>query len=294
LSKWHKYYELESIQRLKNEGRELLGQRILLTEKRDGENVSIWLDATGTVHISSHNQEVADESIVSRFKNTPEYPRAVELLRDEMQYNNDLILYGELLKTVSPTRLEPKRKHVHWILFDIYDCKEERYIGYTLIYQKAYNFKIPIVNVTDSIICNTMEVLEKDLKEALHWCKKHRREGIVGKDYANQIMFKEKLNTPKLPKIKGEQSGVQYPSMPDDRILRALQHAFDEVKEENWSDKSKAMPAIAKHLAVEGREHNFAVPRNMYQIYLDAKIENIKGVREDVGTIERKVDEKSM
>lgn len=41
---WKRYSDLEPIRRLRNEGRELYGQRVLLTEKRDGENVSLWLD----------------------------------------------------------------------------------------------------------------------------------------------------------------------------------------------------------------------------------------------------------
>jgi len=279
MSKWHKYYDLESIRRLKNEGRELLGKRIILTEKRDGENVSLWLDEEGNPQISSHNLEKPDPSVVSRFKETPEYSKAVELLKDELQYKNDYILYGELLKKVSPTRIEPKRKHAHWVLFDIWDVKENRYIGYSSLYQKAYGYKIPVVAAIDSIVCSTLEDLEENIKNAMSWCKRHRREGVVGKDYANQIFFKEKINLPELPKLKNlNGSQVQYPPMPEDRILRALQHAFDECGGlPNWMDKAKAMPLVAKHLANEGREHNFAVPRNMCDLYLNTHLELLKG-----------------
>jgi hypothetical protein len=41
---WIKYTDLEPFRRLKEEGRELLGKEIFITEKRDGSNISIWLD----------------------------------------------------------------------------------------------------------------------------------------------------------------------------------------------------------------------------------------------------------
>jgi hypothetical protein len=41
---WHRYLELEPIKRLKEEGRELLGEYIYIQEKRDGENLSMWLE----------------------------------------------------------------------------------------------------------------------------------------------------------------------------------------------------------------------------------------------------------
>ena len=52
---WRKYEDLEPVRRLRSEGRELLGKKLLLTEKRDGENVSLWLDEEGKVRISSRN-----------------------------------------------------------------------------------------------------------------------------------------------------------------------------------------------------------------------------------------------
>lgn len=277
MARWVKYYELEPIKRLKNEGRELLGNTILLTEKRDGENVSIWLDDNNEVRISSHNLIEASADIVNRLKSTPEYHRAVSLLREEHElYDGDYILYGELLKLISPTHIEPKRKYIHWVLFDIYDCKANRYLHYNHLYQKAYHYKIPTVRVILAVKPYSMDELYSAVNLALSWCKKHKREGIVGKDYTNQIFFKEKIDIPEVPIILSAKKTVEYPPMPEERILRALQHAFDVVGEHDWMDKSKAMPIIAKYLALEAREHNYAVPNNMYKIYLDTPIEKLK------------------
>ena len=186
---WKRYRELEPIKRLDYEGRELLGKEIYITVKRDGENISLWLDDTDQVHISSHNNEVADSDIQSRMKATPEYKKAVELLLDEKNtWHTDCILYGELLKTISPTRIERKRKRIHWILFDIYSKTDGKYLDYTLIYQKAYHFKIPIVGLLDVIAPKSLEELEEKVVGYKKWCKKHHREGVVLKVYNDGTM----------------------------------------------------------------------------------------------------------
>ena len=134
---WKKYKDLEPMRKLRNEGRELLGERIIYTVKRDGENVSLWLDENKEVRISSRRLETADDDIQSRMKATPEYPKIVDMLTDE--YQGKIIVYGELLKATSPTRIERRRKHIHWIMFDVWDCDAERYMPYNWVYQLAYH-----------------------------------------------------------------------------------------------------------------------------------------------------------
>ena len=271
---WKKYSDLEPVRRLRNEGRELYGQRVLLTEKRDGENVSLWLDEDKNVRISSRRQENAEEDIQSRMKSTPEYPKVVELLNDE--YQGNIVVYGELLKTVGPTRIEPRRKHIHWILFDVYDIDAERYMPFNWVHQLAYHYKIPIVRIVDEFIPMSEGELFAKIEEAKAWCRRHRREGIVGKDYSNQVFFKEKIDLPKRPKLKQTQKRPEYPPMPEDKIIRALQHAFDEVGEENWKDVKIAMPIVARHIAAEAEEHNYDRPRNIYSYYVNIPLETIK------------------
>lgn len=274
---WRKYTDLEPVRRLRNEGRELIGKKVLFTEKRDGENVSVWMDEDHGFHIASHNQEEADGDIQNRMKLVPEYDKVCRLILSEfLDYDNRYIAYGELLKTVSPTRIEPRRKHVHWILFDIWNYNEERYVGYNNIHQKAYHFKIPIVRVADFFIPNSLEELFVKIEEAKKWCKRHRREGVVGKNYGEQIFFKEKVDLPNLPKIKKPSNKPQFPPMPIERCLRALQHAFDEVGEERWKDKRIAMPIVARHFETEAREHNFEPPKNFYRLYIETPLEKIK------------------
>ena len=277
---WSKYKELEPYKRLRNEGRELLGNHIVFTVKRDGENVSLWLNDDGEVQISSHRQEIADKDIQSRMKATPEYKKIVDCLTDEYQCNQDgtgkIILYGELLKGVSPTRIEPKRKHIHWVLFDAYDVESERYLPYNWLYQIACHYKLPIVEIVDEFIPMTLKDIEEHVEQAKKWAKKHRREGIVGKDYKNQTFFKEKIDLPKRPKFPtSENIRPDYPPMPEDKIIRALQHAFDEVGEENWKNVKIAMPVVAKHISTEAEEHNYDRPNNFYSWYVNVPIETL-------------------
>jgi len=277
---WQRYVELEPIHRLRNEGRELLGKQICITEKRDGENVSTWIDDEGISHISSHNNQVADSDITLRFMETLEYKRASNLVMDQkVEYRSNFILYGELLKRVSPTRLEPKRKRLHWVLFDILDMDTNKFLPYTQLYQHAFHYKIPVVSLIGVYVPKTMFELESMISVSLTWCGRHRREGIVGKVYqGEQIFFKEKRDIPKAIKIPREnQVHIEYPDMPEDRILRAFQHAWDECLANgwDWKDKSKTMPTIVKHINVEAEEHNFAPPRNIYNLYLSIPIEKI-------------------
>ena len=276
---WNKYTNLERHNQLRNEGRELLGEHIIYTVKRDGENVSLWLNDEKETVISSHRQETADSNIQSRMKATPEYDKVVELLNDV--YNCDVVVYGELLKTVSPTRIEPRRKHTHWILFDVWDCVNERYLPYNLVYQLAYHYKIPVVEIVDEHQPMSMTELTDKIDEVKKWCKRHRREGVVGKVHNSkdgiQIFFKEKIDLPKRKKLDREnQNQSHYPPMPEEKILRALLHAFNEVGEEDWRKVKIAMPVVARHISTEAREHNYNIPQSIYSWYINTPLDQLK------------------
>jgi hypothetical protein len=271
---WKKYHDLEPIRRLRNEGRELIGKTVTLTEKRDGSNISVWFDEQGLPHVSSHNLCQASDNLVADFKRTKEYLKALTALKCEREYHHDYVLYGELILQSGPTKIEPRKKGIQWVLFDVWDCTEKRYISYTQLYQLAYHYKIPVVRVVDFFVPTSLDHLNEKITLMLKWCKRHRREGIVGKDYENQVFFKEKIDLPKLPKIP-RQPQIQLPIMPDEKILRALQHAYDEVGADNWKNVKIAMPIVAKHIGLEAQEHNYSTPRNFYWHYVNTPLEKI-------------------
>ena len=283
-----KYPDLEPIRRLRNEGRELLGKLVYLTEKRDGSNISIWLDKNDDVRrISSRNMINASDNLVDTLKSTKEYKKAVLLVKEQKEkFDEDFVVFGELInKGISPARFE-KHKQPKYILFDIWDNKAGKFVGYNKLYQLCYQYKLPVVRVVDVFIPNNLDELNAKIQQALKWCKKHRREGIVGKCYQSQVFFKEKLDIPKLPKIKKKNQTPQYPPLPEEKVLRALQHTYDELAkqyeniEQIWKDKKIVMPVFAKHVAVECREHLYSKPRkNLYKFYIETPIEKIKPKR---------------
>jgi len=306
---WHRYTELERVKRLEEEGRELLGEVCYIQEKRDGENLSIWLESDGTPHVSSHNMVNADPSIVSRLQCTPEYAKVLEFLKNEWEtYGHRFIVYGELVnKGKGATRVEPTHKYSHYIVFDIYNILDHTYLPYINVYQHAHHWRLPIVSVLEVFTPYKMEDIDPKIAEWKTWAKRHRREGVVGKVYKNGELlgFKEKIDLPDLPKEARETvEKATFPPMPEDRILRALQHAWDELEalkeelskagdeasiyptmEDIWKDKSRAMPIIAKHIGTEAREHSFNTPRNIFEIYLNTPVDRIKEHPKEEGTI---------
>ncbi len=258
-----------------------MGEHIVYTVKRDGENVALWLDEEKKVRISSRRQVDADGNIQSRMKATPEYKKVCDLLNDE--YSGNIVVYGELLKAVSPTRVEPRRKHIHWIIFDVWDCKSERYMPYNWVHQLAYHYKIPIVPIVDEHQPMTMDEVETKTEELKKWSRRHHREGVIGKVHnskdGEQIFFKVKIDLPKRKKLdRQNQNQSHYPPMPEEKIIRALQHAYAEVGEEEWKNVKVAMPVVARHISTEAREHNYNIPKNMFNYYVNTPLDVIKAV----------------
>lgn len=166
-AKWIEYPSLDRAEQLKSGGRELLGNILYWTEKRDGSNISVWLTAgepdlggqfLETINISgmdfkvvvsSRNQRVASPTFITRLQSTKEYKRVVEYLRENPAH----VIFGELIQPGhTPTRVEPIHKKNSYHVFDIYDrdfdaTKGGRFLGYNAMYQNMYHFKVPTVNL---------------------------------------------------------------------------------------------------------------------------------------------------
>ena len=289
---YKKYRDLEPIARLNYNGREILGQRVYVTSKRDGENVCIYEDignfmVDGEVNpqgeiipvIGSRNQPEASSDIQNRMKATPEWKKVQDLVKTEREdYNDVYVCYGELQKHISPTRVERNKKNLHWVMFDVWDKKAERYLGYNKVFELGKKYRIPVVKLLEIAECNTMEEVQIMVDTWMKWCRRHRREGIVGKIYrGDQPYFKERIALPKKIKIrKSDHDRPLLPPMPEDKILRVLKRTFDEIGAENWNNTSIVMPAFAKYIAVEAEEHYYERPKNIYAIYMTTDVEKLK------------------
>ena len=265
MGEYIKYPHFGRIDQLKNEGRELLGKDICWTIKRDGQNIVFWHDGT-EVKFGSRNQEVPDSSIDSKVRATPEYKKVVQLLTDEP----DVMVYCEHMGSGrGPTKIEMPRKKEKLILIDIW---KDSFFNYNLLHQYAHKYKIPVVGKVKQSRPMTMEELQQDKVELLAWCKRHKKEGVVGKVYyqEDQIIFKEKIDLPAKPLKKSRsQDHPSFPEMPEEKIWSAIAQAKEECErnDEAWNNPKFAMPRVARHLSTQAREHCYATPANMFSWY---------------------------
>ena len=157
-------------------------------------------------------------------------------------------------------------------MLDIYNTVDKKYLSFNYCHQVASKFKIPIVKLIYKSISVTLDEVFEYRDTLLKWCKRHRREGVVGKVYTGgeHIYFKEKIVLPKcnirrVPK----QNELQLPRMPDDKIFNAIDQAREECERNGQEFKNPAfgMPLVAKYLNVQAEEHDFAPPNNMFGLY---------------------------
>lgn len=265
-----KFDHIGRIDQLRNNGRELIAQHISWTIKRDGANCRFWWDGK-KVTFGSRNLEVPAEDFQNAIRACPEYPRVVELVTD----HPGLIVYAEHMPVGrGPCRIEPKRKYQHLVIIDIFSRKTELYLVYNLTHQMAYHYKIPIVKLVRESRSETVEDILEIRAELLKWCKRHRKEGVVGKLYytEDQIFFKEKIDLPTIKRVSSRVTEKSLlPPMPADKIEHAISQAREECKrnDEDFEDPKFGMVRVVRQLSAQSREHNYSVPRNIFQHYLD-------------------------
>lgn len=266
------YPRLGRHEQLRDGGRELLGRDIYWTEKRDGQNVCIYCSDEGYIYTGSHRQEIASNDILESLVDLRQYWRSCQIVRDEPH----LIVYLEhVMKGHGPTRVEKPKKHASLVLIDIYDTRLQRYLPYNSVYQYAHKYRLPVVKCYGISPYYNLDSLKIAIDAYLKFCRRHRREGVVGKvyDFSNQIFFKEKIDLPKLQRVKERTTERPvYPAMPEDIITRAIERALHEcnANNENVRDPKFAMPRVNNHLTAEAREHYYSVPRDMFQRYMQA------------------------
>lgn len=262
--KWRPYPDMESLQGLKFNGNEFVGREISITEKRDGANVAVWFDPDSQmVIVSSHHNSSADLRVQGTMRQLPIWKNLEKCVIE----NPNLVLYGELMVVgKTPTQVEPANKEASWMMFDVYDYIGERFVDWKTARLIGDKYLIPMVQELSCFIPSDIQFLLEARDYRLKWCKENNREGIVIKCYETQLFAKEKNFIPK-PLKEPKKLKEKLPEMPEETIQRALQHAYEEVGAENWNDKSKAMPIVAKHFELEAREHTYEPPRDFYGLY---------------------------
>ena len=279
-----KYPELDRIINLYPSPHIMLGEEIYWTEKRDGSQLRIAL-IDGKLQISTHHQDEASEMFQNYFKQTEQASAVEVLLKDSngfcdnpmADFNIGAVVFGEFLsKGGSPARFEMHDKH-EFIIFDIYSQKDERFLPYNAIYQMAYHYGLPVVECWALTRHIDLESLMCYRDEMLILAKEKGREGVVLKNYHNQIFAKEKLDVPIIPRIKIEEGQPINPQLPDSEVMGAIAKAQADLGE-SFIDKRIAMPLIAKYVSEEQAKHLCSKPTNnlfsYYQKFLEGKVIN--------------------
>jgi len=282
MTKVWRYMELSKILHLRNEGRELLGKHLYFTEKRDGSCLSVWLkEETGkiaslkrffrrklrrTLTISSRNMVKAEGKITKDFRDGDESPRVTEYLMD----TNTHIVFGEILrKGLSPTRIENHEK-VEFIVFDIFDGKQ--FLNFQQVHQFCYHYKMKCVRLFGEGQFASMGSLTSYVLDMLKICEDESREGVVIKTSQKDnkpLYAKEKLDIARSRgKPKLERGQPELPPLPFSEAIGAVDKAYADLGED-FSDKNKAMPLVARYIQVEMKKHICSKPEiDFYGLYI--------------------------
>jgi hypothetical protein len=276
------YPELNRIALLYPTPRILLGEEIYWTEKRDGSQLRISL-VEGEVQISTHHQDDASPQFKQCFLDTEQSAKVIEFLKDtngfpvspNCDFNIGAVVFGELLvKGKSPARFETHEKH-EFVVFDIYSQKDSRFLPYNNVYQQCFHYQIPVVKCWAITKHESEESLMQTRDEILEIAKGEGREGTVLKCYHTQVFAKEKLDTPKIEHIKIENGLPKLPPLPDSEVLGAIAKVHADLGDE-FRDKVKAMPMIAKYVSEEQNKHLCSRPTSnlfsYYQKYIEGLI----------------------
>ena len=272
------YPEMSSIANLLPSPQILLGKRISWQEKRDGTNLAVTL-VDNEIKLFTRHQE-ASEQFVKYFWATEEAVKVENFLHD-YTWTEDLfdgvndfsfqpVVFGELLiKGKSPARFELHDKH-EFVVFDIWNTAQNRFLPYIPIYQHCYHYSLPIVSCWGVSRHTTLESLYTFRDEMLLQAKEAGREGVVLKTFdGNQHIFaKEKLDVPIIEKVQMDDGAIRLPPLPDSEVYGAINKAHADLGED-FRDKTKAMPLIAIYTAAEEKKHLCSKPlKSLYSYYL--------------------------
>lgn len=246
----NKYHEIG----YKREVREpLAGLTLTAEEKRDGTCLIVNREGIFTRH------QKATDSFVKFFQRIEKASHLMSALLE----HPFLTFFIELLqKGKSPTKIE-LHEIDELVLFDIWDNQEERWLDRMEKEELCLQYDIPIVKQYATFIYDEKDFLSLEA-QLLEKAKAESREGVVFKNERKHIYFKSKWERPKLSK---EPKPVDSrPEIPESEVFGAIAKAEIDLGED-FKDKTKAMPLIARYVGEECRKHGFKRTKNLFHYY---------------------------
>lgn len=276
-----KYPDITSIMQLRPNPHILLGKEVVWTEKRDGSNFGVYLDADGNWHARSRNMDVASEQFHNYFKMTPQFEGVISLLKTAEAWNDAYMVFGELLmKGRSPTKIELHDDH-SFVVFDIWSAKLGGFLHFTKVYQECYHHGVPTVELYGMTRSNSLPALLGVRDALLEKSVENGREGTVGK-YVNgseYIYVKEKNDTPKYEKVlrelDPEGARIVLPALPQSEVTGAIEKVYADLGAD-FFDVRIAMKKVSEYVSVEQRKHNCSKPNSpIFESYKD-RVEELR------------------
>lgn len=264
-----------------------LGRTLYFQEKLDGSNAGFYLNEKGEVQVRSRNNAVADADMQKWALQTGLLPNIQELLQNASEWGSEYVLFGELYgKGKSPTRIITYEKPF-FVAFDLWSQKAGGFVPYVAAHQQCHHFEIPFVETVLYGQFSTVAHLQSSLDELLDKAKEKRLEGYVIKTwdikereleawgktkYTLPLMFKHKLDTPRLEKIMKVEDfeKITLPVLSDSDTYGAINRVRMDIGAADFKIIAKAMPIVAAYINIECKQHNCRAPKNLHQYYLTA------------------------
>ena len=253
---------------------------IIYTLKKDGSNTGIYFDEDNEIQIRSRRQDKAMFS--QKVENLDVYDKIVEMMKHNKEmYNDDLIVFGELLsKGKSPTGLKTYSKD-DFIVFDIYNHNTGFFETYNQINLLCHPFKVPVVPIVGMCNVATLSELYEFRDQMLD--EVPEEEGVVGKIYRfnhptrkeNYLFVKEKNALPKWNKIKTKKSEdkIMLPQLERGETKKCIAKVYDSISIEDFNEVKIVMPLIAIEVKKECCEQNCYNVYNLFDLYIEKRKE---------------------
>jgi hypothetical protein len=278
----YEYPHIPLLESMKPTKRILLGKRLFWTEKKDGENVHIWMNknqyaptSDPFIQISSRHMLDASPEIKKKVMDSEDYIKVAQMLKDNPTW---VIYVEECQKGRSVTGIETYDRN-YLFLFDILDRTTNTFFNYTFIYQQAFHYGIPIVALYAETRHRTIKDLLKFSNHVYEQCLAVRLEGMVVKAYCDSefgehglLQAKVKLDIPRPKKVKIVQGEPIYPAMPHSEVMGTINKVHQDLGNEKFQDVKIAMPMIATEIGKARKQHFFSSPeKKLFSYYLEYK-----------------------